>query len=126
MEITFEHDKNPAQIELNLRVMIFRAVRELLLNIVNHANATKAEISVNRRGDKVVACVNDNGKGISAGAMDNSEYGSAGFGLFSIKERLSQLNGTLAVNSRTEQGTMVVMEIPIHGDHIDENQDIIG
>ena len=55
--------------------------------------------------------VQDDGVGIPAGDT-GAISGVEGFGLFSIKERLSHFNGDLIVHSEPHQGTLIVMEIP--------------
>ncbi len=104
-------DETLEPISNNLRVLIFRAVRELLFNVVKHANAKHVEVSITRKDEHLVISVQDDGVGMPAG-VTNAPSGAGGFGLFSIKERLSFFNGDLIVHSQPHQGTRVVMEIP--------------
>ncbi len=110
-KIVLKGDEALEPISNNLRVLIFRAVRELLFNVVKHANANHVEVSLTRKDGHLVISVQDDGVGMPAG-VTNAPSGAEGFGLFSIKERLSHFNGDLFVHSQPHQGTRVVMEIP--------------
>ncbi len=66
-----------------VRITLFRAIRELLFNIVKHAGVTAAEVSVRREEGAVLVSVRDSGVGFDA-AVARAREGSAGsFGLFS-------------------------------------------
>ena len=112
LEIGLEGDDALEPINNNLRVLIFRAVRELLFNVVKHANANRVGISISRKAEQLVISVQDDGMGMPAG-VTSSPSGAEGFGLFSIRERLSYFGGGLTVHSAPRQGTRVVMEIPV-------------
>ena len=95
-----------------VRVLVFRAVRELLFNVVKHATANQVEVSITRNAEHLVISVQDDGVGMPAGAT-SAPSGAEGFGLFSIKERLNHFGGHLRVHSEPCQGTRIVMEIPV-------------
>ena len=95
------------------RVLVFRVVRELLTNVVKHAKASKVDISIAKQGPFMHIQVVDNGVG-----FDTSEPGprfgkSSGYGLFSIRERLTSLGGIVKINSMPGQGTRVSITIPL-------------
>ena len=110
-KIVLRGDEAVEPISNSLRVLIFRAVRELLFNVVKHASASHVEISITRKGRCLLVSVQDDGVGIAA-SVARAPSGAEGFGLFSIKERLSHFDGDLLVESEPHQGTRVAMEIP--------------
>ena len=112
LEIGLEGDDALEPINNNLRVLIFRAVRELLFNVVKHANANRVGISITRKAEHLVISVQDDGMGMPAG-VTSAPSGAEGFGLFSIRERLSYFGGGLTVHSEPRQGTRVVMDVPV-------------
>jgi PAS domain S-box-containing protein len=112
LKIAFNYDDELKSLSNNLRVLIFRGVNELLYNVVKHANADYVEILITRREKKLIVSVRDNGIGIPEDSA-TTQSGIEGFGLFSIRERLSHLNGHLIISSRLNHGTLVVMEIPV-------------
>ena len=90
--------------------LLFRSVRELLMNIVKHAKATEAKISVTRTGNNVHIAVRDNGIGFIATAAPVPGHS---FGLFTIRERLRGLGGRCDVESAPGAGTTVVLTAPL-------------
>jgi PAS domain S-box-containing protein len=96
----------------NVRIFLFQAVRELLLNVVKHAGAKTAIIEMSRlENDWLQLSVSDTGMGIDPAKLNNRE-GSGGFGLFSIRERLEVIGGRLRIESEPGEGTQISIELP--------------
>jgi len=94
-----------AAIDEEARVTLFRSVRELLFNVVKHARSSRARILVTRTADgRVRVVVSDEGVGVNPGVLKALEGNGAGFGLFSLRERLELLGGRLEVDSAPGQG----------------------
>jgi signal transduction histidine kinase len=92
--------------------MLFRSVRELLANVVKHSQAQRVEVAMSRTEDQILIRFEDNGIGF---APDKVEVGrnTGGFGLFSIRERLSQLGGSLEIDSSPGRGCRNVLRAPL-------------
>ncbi|RPI22063.1 MAG: PAS domain S-box protein [Acidobacteria bacterium] len=101
-----------------IRVFIFQAVKELLLNVVKHAKADRATIEIQQSPpDQIAVIVSDQGAGFDSslsGAIPNDSSVGAGFGLFRITERLEYLGGLMEVASSPGQGTRVTLIAPCH------------
>jgi PAS domain S-box-containing protein len=97
-----------------LRILLYRTVRELLMNVVKHAAASEASIAVQEDGGQISVIVEDNGKGFEA-VNDLHPGRQGGFGLFSIRERLRLLGGRLEIESTPGKGARVVMTAPSRG-----------
>ena len=98
-------------IENEVAVTVFQAVRELLLNVHKHADASGARIVLERRGERLVVRVEDDGRGF----VDLESPRSAsvvGYGLFSIRERVELLGGELSVESAPGRGSVVTLVMP--------------
>jgi signal transduction histidine kinase len=95
----------------DLAGMLFRGVRELLMNVVKHARAKKTQVIIGRDGPHMRVEVRDDGDGFDTSGHPTIGGGS-GFGLFSLRERLSYLGGRLEVESARGRGTRVVMVVP--------------
>jgi PAS domain S-box-containing protein len=95
----------------DVQVLLFQAVRELLLNVVKHAQAKEALVAVTGDQKCVRITVKDNGKGFDGKISFRTET-NRGFGLFSIRERLKHLGGKLVINSNPGHGTRVVIVAP--------------
>ncbi len=97
----------------DIRVVLYQGVRELLTNIVKHANANKVEVHVVKSYNQINVIVEDDGTGIIKPKLSSSERGREGFGLFNIRERLEYLGGNLNIKSTPKKGTRVTMSIPL-------------
>lgn len=96
-----------------VRTILFRSVRELLANVVQHAQATKVVVVLRRAGDRLELEVRDNGVGCEP--AEAIRGGGGGIGLFAIRERMADLGGALKVDSAPGKGfsaTLVVPESP--------------
>jgi len=94
------------------RVVLFRAARELLFNVVKHAQVDQAEVRMRRvPGGEVELQVSDRGVGFDLAEM--SRPVEEGFGLFSIRERLESMGGRMEVESEPGQGTRVTLRLPL-------------
>jgi signal transduction histidine kinase len=111
----FQDDRLPKPLTRDAEVMVFRSVRELLVNVVKHARATRVKVSLSRVGDRLVAAVEDDGVGLpEGGAADLAE--SKGFGLRSIRDRLEVVGGKMCLGSRPGGGTRVTLDVPLTGE----------
>jgi PAS domain S-box-containing protein len=95
------------------RVLVFRVVRELLTNVVKHAKAGKVDISIAKEGPYMRIQVVDNGVGFDSSEASPRTGKSSGYGLFSIRERLTSLGGLVKITSRPGQGTKVTITVPL-------------
>jgi PAS domain S-box-containing protein len=118
---SFEDDRAPKPLAADLRVFLFQAVQELLLNVAKHAQAKSVHLSVRRDGDQIVVGVEDDGIGCDPSRVAAVGAPDAGFGLFNIRERLGLLGGRLEVESAAGAGTrawlraLLLPEIPQDG-----------
>jgi PAS domain S-box-containing protein len=109
----FETDGEPKPVDDEIRVFLFTAVRELLVNVAKHAKADRVRISARRDGGEIVVQVWDNGAGFAGSKTRLGPGDSGGFGLFSIRERIRHLGGRVEVKSRHGEGTTVTLTAPL-------------
>jgi signal transduction histidine kinase len=88
---------------------LYRIAREALWNIVKHADATRAAISLTAENGQVILSVKDDGIGFDRSALSEEEM----MGLRNMEERANLLGGTLRLQSRPGQGTQITVQIPI-------------
>ncbi|HEX9642286.1 MAG TPA: ATP-binding protein [Candidatus Krumholzibacteria bacterium] len=103
VKILEEHE---LKLDENARVTFYRAIRELLLNVVKHAGVKEARVRVSREGGIARIAVEDGGVGMPPRAK---RYG---FGLLALRERVEQLGGSLETRSTPGSGTTVVVSLP--------------
>jgi signal transduction histidine kinase len=110
----FESDRQPKPVDDNLKVLLFQAVQELLVNIVKHARARNLKVSMWRQDDNLCIGVEDDGVGFNPTPPDYRRSKGGGFGLFSIRERLRPLGGTLEIKSEPGDGTEFLLSVPLN------------
>jgi PAS domain S-box-containing protein len=100
--------------------LLYRCVREILLNTVKHARATTVSMDVSKEDGFVGICIQDDGTGFDVSSMDTVAENAVGFGLFSIRERISAIGGRFKVTSKPGQGTRVTMVLHSRIDAVKE------
>jgi len=115
LRVRFESDGQPKPMAENVRIVLFLAVREVLTNIIKHAQARSASLSILREEDRLCVSIADDGRGFDAASPVWHGGGHGGFGLFSTRERLEHLGGRLEVTSAPGQGTKVTLVAPLEG-----------
>ncbi len=109
----FEDDGKAKPLDEDLRILLYRAVRELLTNVVKHAKAKSVKLSKKKQGERIVITIEDDGKGFAV-PKDGLKYDtSGGFGLFTINEHLKQYDGSLKIEPGSSGGTRVVLSVPL-------------
>ena len=94
IEVTVEADSLANPKAADVRIFLFRAVRELLLNSAKHAGGSAVHITMEyRRPNKVRIIVADDGPGFDPNSLDDKRTGSQTVGLVNIRERISGFGG---------------------------------
>jgi signal transduction histidine kinase len=109
----FRTDNRPKPMTGDVRGVLFRGVREVLQNVVKHAQARSVGVSVGRDGETVLVEVQDDGVGFDAKKALSIRDADRGFGLFDVRERLDYLGGSLTIQSKPGKGTTVVLRVPL-------------
>jgi PAS domain S-box-containing protein len=109
----FEDDGLPKPLDDDICVLLFRNVRELLINVVKHSQANKVRISIRKVNDNIEIEVEDDGIGFDPHEVTTMATKRAEFGLFSIRERLEQLGGTIEIDSEIGCGSKITMRAPL-------------
>ena len=94
-------------------VLLFQSVRELLINVAKHAGTDRATVTLKVDPEQHLRIeVQDHGRGFDPVAMEaKSENGH--FGLFSVRERMQAMGGSLDVKSHPGEGTTITMVLPL-------------
>jgi len=111
--ITELDDEHKKPLDDDIRVLLFRNVRELLINVVKHAQANKVKVSIYKVKDNILVSVEDDGVGFDPVNATSMVTKKAEFGLFSIRERLEQLGGMIEINSEPGRGSKITMTAPL-------------
>jgi signal transduction histidine kinase len=96
-----------------LYVLLFQCAQELLFNVVRHAQAGHASITLQAAADSLRLEVRDDGQGFPSRRPDTGERQNGGFGLQSVQRRLEVFGGAMRIASLPEKGTRVTIEVPL-------------
>lgn len=95
----------------DIKALLFSAIKELLTNVVKHANAHKIKVSIQRNHKQINAIVQDDGIGFKeTGSLEFFEM--EGFGLFGVREQLAHFGGHITIRSEGGCGTTVIVAVP--------------
>jgi len=113
--VVFNKIGNESNIKPSISLAVFRIVQEAVNNIHKHANAKNAIVNIEFLNDNLKLYIFDDGIGFDINKVNNKihEDGSGGFGLYSMRERVELLNGTIAINSQPGKGTRISIDIPL-------------
>jgi two-component system CheB/CheR fusion protein len=95
----------------SMRVLLYQATRELIFNVVKHADAEHASVDISMTDGTLDIEVSDDGGGFDAKKVfgpDSTEH----FGLNSLRERLSLFGGSIGVESKPGHGARVSIHVP--------------
>jgi PAS domain S-box-containing protein len=94
-----------------LKVFLFRAVQELLFNIVKHAKVKSARVVLSVSDSCISISVSDKGRGFNPLNLDNHTL-TEGLGLLSLRERTRYIGGTLVIESIPGKGSCFTLTVP--------------
>ena len=115
--VTVEDDGQPKPLEDQVTVLLFQTVRELLQNVVKHARSKRATVRVSVQDGELMLDVIDPGVGFEVHSINRLPTRQGGFGLFSIRERLKLMGGTVDIHSVIGEGTTVRIRMALKPQH---------
>ena len=107
--ISQEIENIDQKVPVEAQIHIFRTIQEALSNIVKHAEATAAKVSIQLEGAEVVVQVMDNGKGFD---HEIAVARSKSLGLKTMYERISAIGGKLELRSGSPKGSVIEFRVP--------------
>lgn len=91
-------------------VALFHFVKDLLMNVRQHSQASQAQVFLDLTEDMVRITVEDNGNGFDVKEVLGA---SAGLGLSTLRERIEMLGGQVQIDSSPGRGTKVSLNVPL-------------
>jgi two-component system sensor histidine kinase UhpB len=112
LKLTIDCPDEVDHLEQKITIQIFRVVQECLTNIVRHAQAKQAAISLEIKhqaetGTALRLQVTDDGQGCAVDTI------KTGFGLLGMRERINSLGGEFTIQTRPHQGMSIIATIPL-------------
>jgi signal transduction histidine kinase len=98
----------------DMEVTLLRAMQESLTNVFKHAHAKRVNVTLTYMNDQVVLDIQDDGRGFDPDNLPNQpERLGGGYGLQAMTERVTQIGGELIIESSTNSGTTISIQIPM-------------
>jgi two-component system CheB/CheR fusion protein len=113
LKVSLNDDGAAKPLDEAARTALFRAVRELLINVAKHAKAGAAEVTSLRASDQLTLAVSDDGSGFDYERAIAVAPGASGLGLMSVRERVEFIGGEMHVDSSPGAGTTVTIVAPL-------------
>jgi PAS domain S-box-containing protein len=97
------------QLPETIETALYRVVQEALTNVIRHADATRVDVILEHRNNKLIIVIEDDGKGLDTRELYPADH----LGLLGMRERANQLGGQMQIDSTKGVGTTLVVEVPI-------------
>lgn len=110
--VELDADVREEWIKLDLRILAFKLVRELLRNVVKHADVSRATVQVRGNDRELRVVVSDKGKGFDS-QLDLFGVRAAGFGLWSVADRAQEVGGRFTVETSPGRGSRFELVLPL-------------
>jgi light-regulated signal transduction histidine kinase (bacteriophytochrome)/two-component sensor histidine kinase len=111
LKVTTIDDGRPKPLTSEIRSILYRAVRELLINVAKHAHTDSALVEMEQDNAKILVRVSDAGVGYDPSAI--VAVPRAGLGLITVRERLSLIGGAAEIRSIPGTGTVALLSAPL-------------
>lgn len=111
--VRFSVSGTPRVLPTPYEVALLRIAQSALANVVRHARAGRAEITLTFMDASVTLDVVDDGRGFDPSALSSAPSGEGGFGLPAMRARAETLGGLFTVESDPGQGTAVAVTLPL-------------
>jgi signal transduction histidine kinase len=100
---------------VDIETAVYRIVQEAVTNVIRHAQATRLDVLLDQRNDRLVVLVEDNGIGFDPWEVSDKDH----LGIIGMRERAEMLGGELQVECSPGTGTTIRVEVP----HVFTNTD---
>jgi len=94
------------------RTVLYRVAQEALTNVARHAQASRAEVKIQKTDGCICMKIKDDGKGFEKERVLSARRGQR-LGLLGMRERLDMVGGKFTVTSRPGKGTTVLAQVPL-------------
>jgi len=114
LKVTLREELGGQALTKDIRSLLYRAVRELLINVAKHAGTGSARVTVRCDGGEIAVTVADRGAGFDPESFEERlVQNGGGFGLFDLRRRIVCLGGKFDLESAARAGTSVTIRLPL-------------
>ena len=115
--INFAVEGEPYQIKSVIGITLLRIIQEACNNAIKYANSSIISVKLIYEEDEVSISIEDDGVGFDMENLDvsiSNRKDNSGFGLSMMKERVYLLSGEITIQSKKNEGTMILVRVPIN------------
>ena len=115
--IKFAVEGEPYQIKPVIGITLLRIIQEACNNAIKYANSSIISVKLIYEEDEVSISIEDDGVGFDMEKLDvsiSNRKDNSGFGLSMMKERVYLLSGEITIQSKKNEGTMILVRVPIN------------
>ena len=94
-------------------ILLYRSIQEVITNAIKYANASLITLDLTRTALGIDIIVTDNGIGFDTSVLHGDHHSGSGFGLFTVRERIRNIQGKYTITSKINIGTNVKFFIPL-------------
>jgi len=114
--VTVSDDGKEKSLDHDKSAFLYKAVRELVLNVIRHADAHAAHVNLTVMQGAVNVVVEDNGSGFPSSVLRSNGTALSGFGLLNIKTQAEHYGGSLEIQTNGKAGGRVSILVPLNRD----------
>jgi signal transduction histidine kinase len=107
-------------LDQSARSIVFRAVRELLVNVAKYAQVYSASVETSMKDNFLIVIVSD--KGIGFETKQAFQLKQPGLGLQSVLEQIAYLGGTATIRSAPGDGSIAIIKVPLESNHLERRK----
>ncbi len=119
--IDFNIDGDFDGLPVHIQQTLYRVSQEALANTAHHSGVTAARLYLYVEPDEVFLSIRDKGKGFVPGQVMANLSPAEHFGLHGIQERVQTIGGLCDILSQPEQGTQILVRVPLQGEKTDDS-----
>lgn len=114
MNVSYEIQKSSSNLSPTITLTIFRIIREVLNNVLKHAQAENIKLNMQYKGKTLIINIEDDGIGFLMDEVLHIEKpDNSGFGISMMQERIYLLGGKIDIDSKLGEGTKIKISVPI-------------
>jgi len=113
LRITTAMSAEGLKVEERIAINVYRIVQEAFTNILKHSESRSVDFQMRKEGACLLVRIKDDGIGFSLEEVSGREIDRRGMGMFIVQERARAINGSLEIHSSPNQGTEVVLTVPL-------------
>ena len=116
VDVSVDVEGDAQQLPMKVEAALLRIAQGAVGNVVKHAHASKARVTVTYAPDEVRVDVVDNGQGFDVAAVEGRPAGLGHIGLAAMRRRAEELGGEVAIESTPGAGAAVSVSVPLNND----------